>query len=104
VAKVANGKGQPTALTAAQTTALAARAAPDLSSQDDVKKQKMIGKYTRRGMAPVPDGGETPAAGAEALITISTLSQRVALKSGGALGDIAMKGLSEVLLEHKGEV
>ena len=52
-------------------------------------------------MAPVPDGGETPAAGAEALITISTLSQRVALKSGGFFGHIAMKGLSEVLLEHK---
>ena len=39
------GKGQPTALTTAQTTALAARAAPDLSSQDDVKKQKMFGKF-----------------------------------------------------------
>ena len=46
------GKGQPTALTAAQTTALAARASPNLSSPDDVKKQKMFGKYTRRGMAP----------------------------------------------------
>ena len=52
------GKGQPTALTAAQTTALAARASPNLSSPDDVKKQKMFGKSTRRGMAPVPDGGK----------------------------------------------
>jgi len=41
------GKGQPTALTAAQTTALAARASPNLSSPDDVKKQKMFGKYDR---------------------------------------------------------
>ena len=52
------GKGQPTALTAAQTTALAARASPNLSSPDDVKKQKMFGEYTRCGKAPVPDGGE----------------------------------------------
>ena len=53
------GKGQPTALTAAQTTALAARASPNLSLQEDVKKQTMFGKYTRRGMAQFPTGANT---------------------------------------------
>ena len=58
------GKGQPAVtLTAAETTALAVRAAHTLSSQDIVKRQKRTGKELRQLLAPVLDGGRRAAAG-----------------------------------------
>jgi hypothetical protein len=94
------GKGQPVTLTAAQTAALAVRAAPALSSQDVVKKQKKTGKELRQMLAPVPDEGEEPQPGATALVTILTLSERAALKVHGPLGQIALNAIPAMLLEE----
>jgi len=94
------GKGQPAVtLTAAQTTALAVRAAHTPSSQDVVKRQKRTGKEVRKMMAPVPDGKEEPQPGATALVKILTLSERAALRDDGILGQIAFEAIPAVLLE-----
>ena len=95
------GKGQPAVtLTAAQTTALAVRAAHTPSSQDDVKRQKRTGKEVRKMMAPVPDGKEEPQPGATALVKILTLSERAALRDNGPLGQIALEAIPAVLQEE----
>ena len=94
------GTGQPAVtLTAAQTTALAVRAAHTPSSQDVVKGQKRTGKEVRKMMAPVPDGKEEPQPGATALVKILTLSERAALRDDGILGQIAFEAIPAVLLE-----
>jgi len=94
------GKGQPAVtLTAAQTTALAVRAAHTLSSQDIVKRQKRTGKELRQLLAPVLDGDEEPQPGATALVKILTLSERAALRDNGPLGQIALEAIPAVLLE-----
>jgi hypothetical protein len=82
-------KGPAVTLTAAQTTAHAVRAAPTLSSQDVVKRQKQIGKVLRQMLAPVRDGDEEPQPGATALVKILTLSERAALRDDGTLGSSA---------------
>ena len=84
------GKGQPAVtLTAAETTALAVRAAHTLSSQDIVKRQKRTGKELRQMLAPVPDGDKERQPGATALVKILTLSERAALRDDGTLGSSA---------------
>ena len=95
------GKGQPAVtLAAAETTALAVRAAHTLSSQDIVKRQKRTGKELRQMLAPVLDGDEEPQPGATALVKILTLSERAALRDNGPLGQIALEAIPAVLQEE----